>query len=121
MSTKEKVFQKLSYTFYQSKKRAPYIRSSFFACLFSETIAAINGTVVVRLKRNLAGFSASCTNSIKHLSCASVCISLARCAARSATLRLIGKAFFSKKLLLTCCEGEFLSAIFADNSLVGVH
>ena len=74
------------------------------------------------LERNLTFLAAACTYCIIHLalSCAPVCC-LARIAARLAALRLIGKALLSVKFLLTGSEGEFLSAILADQSLVVVH
>ena len=74
------------------------------------------------LERDLAFLTAACAYCIIHLalSCATVCC-LTCVAARLAALRLVGEALFSIELLLSGSEGEFLSAILADQSLVVVH
>ena len=62
--------------------------------------------------------------SVKHLARAALAVvgsTFAGIAAGFAALRLIGEAFFSKKLLLVGGEGEFLSAIFADDRFVLAH
>lgn len=90
--------------------------------LISEAIAAVDRAVFTGLERNLAGLSAFSADCVEHLaglavtSCALTCST-----ACLATLRLIGKALFSVKFLLSGSEGEFLSAILADERLVSVH
>ena len=97
----------------------------------SETIAAHDRTVGAGLERNLTGFSALCANRIVHLAgCivtvtavagTAIGVTLTGNPAGFATLRFIRKAFLGEKLLFVGSEGEFLSAIFADDGLVVVH
>ena len=91
--------------------------------LSAEAVAAVNGTITARFKRNLAGTSAICADGVKHHSLfASAGRSLlARGAAIFAALRLVGEPFFRKKFLLAGGEGEVLSAIFADDDFVAKH
>ena len=97
----------------------------------SEAIAAHDRTVGAGLEWNLTGFPTLCANRIVHLAgCivtvaavagTTIGVTLTSNPAGFATLRFICKAFFGEKLLLVGSEGEFLSAIFADDSLVVVH
>ena len=90
--------------------------------LFLEAVAAIYGTVSMRLKGNLAFFTAFCTYGVIHLTgCGAVASILACVTACFAALGLICETFFCVKFLFTGCEGEFLSAFFADEGLVFVH
>ena len=74
------------------------------------------------LEGNLARLAAGSANSVIHLTFGAFSArGLASLTARLTTLRLVGEAFFSIKFLFTCSEGEFLSAILADQSLVFVH
>ena len=76
------------------------------------------------LERNVAGTAAGSAYSVKHLALAALAVvgsTFAGIAAGFAALRLIGEALFSKKLLLVGGEGEFLSAIFADDRFVLEH
>lgn len=76
----------------------------------------------MRLERNLAGISALGASSVIHLTCTALAtLGLAVLTASLASLGLIGKALLDIKFLLTCSKGEFLSAIFADQSFVAVH
>ena len=96
----------------------------FFDCEYLSILkafAAVNRAVITRLERNLASLSALRAYCIIHLACLNAVCCFASIAARFATLRLICEALFSIKFLLTGSKGEFLSAIFADQSLVVVH
>ena len=97
----------------------------------SEAIAAHDRTVGTGLERNLTGPATLCTNRIVHLAgCiitvaavagTAIGVTLTSDAAGFAALRFIREAFLGEKLLFVGCEGEFLSAIFADDGLVVVH
>ena len=90
--------------------------------LISEAIAAVDRAVLTGLEGNLAGlsaFSADCVEHFARLTAASCALTCST--ACLATLRLVGEALFSVKFLLSGSEGEFLSAILADESLVSVH
>ena len=92
--------------------------------LFTEAIAAVDRTVCTGLERNFAGTASGSAYSVKHLALAALAVvgsTFAGIAAGFAALRLIGEALFSKKLLLVGGEGEFLSAIFADDRFVLEH
>jgi len=88
-----------------------------------EALAAVDGTVVVRLEGNLALLAAVGANSVEHLACGSLltALSLAGVAAITASLGLVGEALLGVELLLAGGENEFASAILADNGLVSVH
>ena len=76
----------------------------------------------MRLEGNLAGVSALGTNGVEHLTCAALsALGLAVCTASLTSLRLVGETLLCVKFLLAGSKGEFLSAIFADQSLVAVH
>ena len=96
---------------------------SWLKRLLSEAIAAVNGTIAAWFKRNLAGTSAICADSVKHhsLFASAGRILLARGAAILAALRFVGEPFFCKEFLLAGGEGEVLSAIFADDGFVAEH
>ena len=90
----------------------------------SEALAAVDRTVCTGLERNFAGTAAGSAYSVKHLALAALAVvgsTFAGITAGFAALRLIGEALFSKKLLLVGGEGEFLSAIFADDRFVLEH
>jgi len=92
--------------------------------LSSEAVATINGTVVARFKRDLAGVAALCTNCSVHLTGVAIAagvVAFACIATGFAALGFIGKALFCKKLLLAGGESELLSAIFADDGFVVKH
>ena len=91
--------------------------------VFCKAIAAIYRAIISRLKRNFARFATRSANSIIHLAASTgSAIRIFPCiAARLATLRLIRKAFFSKKLLLTGSKHKFLATILANQSLISVH
>jgi hypothetical protein len=92
------------------------------AGLIAEAIAAINGAIIMGLKRNLAGVAALGANGVKCLTCAALStLSLAVCTASLTSLRLVGETLLCVKFLLAGSKGEFLSAILADQSLVAVH
>ena len=87
-----------------------------------EALAAVDGTVVVRLERNLALLAAVGAGSVEHLAGRSLtALSLAGVAAITASLGLVGEALLGVELLLAGGENEFASAILADNGLVSVH
>jgi hypothetical protein len=92
------------------------------AGLIAEAIAAINGAVIMGLERNLAGIAALGANGFEHLTCAALStLGLAVCTASLTSLRLVGETLLCVKFLLAGSKGEFLSAIFADQSLVAIH
>jgi hypothetical protein len=87
-----------------------------------EALAAVDGTVVVRLERNLALLTAVGAGSVEHLAGGSLtALSLTGVAAITASLGLVGEALLGVELLLAGGENEFASAILADNGLVSVH
>ena len=94
-----------------------------FSLLLFKALAAIYRTIVAGLERYLAIVTAACANCIIHLtlgSCfASLCLALV--AASLATLGLVFKTLLGIKFLLSGCENEFLSAIFADQCFVVIH
>lgn len=93
--------------------------------LSTETIAAVDGTVTARLKRNLAGLPAFRTDGIEHSTGAAATavagVALTGIAAGLTTLGLIGKALLCEELLLTGSKGELLTAILAGDSFVLKH
>ena len=105
-------------------ERRALFREGFRSELFTEAIAAVDRTVCTGLERNFAGTAAGSAYSVKHLALAALAVvgsTFAGITAGFAALRLIGEALFSKKLLLVGGEGEFLSAIFADDRFVLEH
>ena len=87
-----------------------------------EALAAVDGTIVVRLEGNLALLAAVGAGSVEHLAGGSLAaLSLAGVAAITASLGLVGEALLGVELLLAGGENEFASAILADNGLVSVH
>ena len=109
----------------QNKKTAlaVFLSGAILAVLSSvEALAAVYGTILTGLERNLTFLTAGCADCIVHLALASgtVCC-LAGITAGLATKRLVGETLFSVELLLSCSEGELLSAILADQNLVVVH
>lgn len=91
--------------------------------VFCKAIAAIYRAAFGWLKRHFAGPSTRSTNSIKHLTVSAGSASrIFPCIpARLATLWLIHKAFFSKKLLLAGSKHKFLATILANQSFISVH
>ncbi len=91
--------------------------------LFSEAVAAVNRAVVVRFEGNLANLAASGANRFEHLtvSASAGAAAFFSIAARLAALRFVCEALFGEKFLLAGSEGEFVTAIAADQSLVVVH
>jgi hypothetical protein len=90
--------------------------------LLAEAVAAVNGTIVAGLERNLAFASAFSAHSIIHLSCTAASAgNLAGVAALFAALRLIRESFFGEKLLFTGGKHEFAATVFAIESLVLEH
>jgi hypothetical protein len=84
--------------------------------------AAIHGTVVLRLERNLGGRAAVGANRIVHYAgTAGVTLSLVRLTALTATSRFILKTLFGIEFLLASSEHEFLTAIAAHQRLVLIH
>jgi len=87
--------------------------------LVGKTITAIYGAIISGLEWDFAFFAAGSANSVKHLALSSaIAAILAHIAAGLAPLRFIGKTSFLKKILFTCRECKFLSAIFANNCFV---
>ena len=87
-----------------------------------KALAAVYGTILTGLERNLTFLATGCANSCIHLALASVtACCLAGITAGLATKRLVGETLFSVEFLLSCSEGELLSAILADQNLVVVH
>lgn len=102
-------------------KRAPLSRCYFdyptllltVVFYLSEAFAAINGSAFGRLETKLRFLAALGANSgIKLSGFTGRRFSLVT--ARLASLGLILESFFRIELLFTCCEYEFLSAVFAS-------
>ena len=92
--------------------------------LLAEAIAAVDWTIRTGLEGHFAGFAATGTDRIVHLTVAAAATGralLAGSAAIFAALGLIGEAFFRIEFLLAGGEGEALSAIFADDGFVAEH
>lgn len=92
--------------------------------LFTEAIAAVDGTVVTGLERNLAGLAALAANRVEHLpvtAAATGRISLASVAASLAALGLVAEALLGEELLLLNCESELLTAVLAYDCFVLKH
>ena len=88
----------------------------------AEALAAVNRTVAVGLKGHLASITTVCTSCVKHLASGGLttaCLELLT--ALTASLGLMLETLLSVEFLLTGRKNEFLSAIFADQSLVFVH
>ena len=85
-----------------------------------KALAAVYGSVVVGLERNLCLFAAVCANCSKHLAVRLVCI-LTVVTASLASLRLVCKAVLSVELLFACCEYEICTAVLALKGLVFEH
>ena len=79
--------------------------------------AAINRTIVPRLERNFAFFSAGSAYSIKHFALRSAVV-LTGIAARFASLWLVSEALFLEEILFACGEYKFLAAIYACECFV---
>ena len=74
------------------------------------------------LKGNLASITAVCASCVKHLASGGLATaSLELLTALTASLGLMLETLLSVEFLLTSRKNEFLSAIFADQSLVFVH
>lgn len=85
-----------------------------------KALAAVYGSVVVGLERNLCLFAAVCANCSEHLAVRLGCI-LTVVTASLASLRLILESLFGIKFLLTCGKDEILTAILAFKGLVFEH
>ena len=109
----------------QNKKTAlaVFLSGAILAVLSSvKALAAVYGTILTGLERNLTFLATGCTDCSVHLTLASVAACcLAGITAGLAAKGLVGKALLSVELLLSCSEGELLSAILADQNLVVVH
>lgn len=91
-----------------------------FATHLSETVAAINGTVALRLKGNPCFPAAVGASGSKELSGATGRI-FAGVTAGLAALRLILETVFRVKLLFTGGEHELIATFFTYQSLVFEH
>lgn len=91
--------------------------------LLAEAIAAVDGAIPTGLKGNGTGVAALSTNSLKHgaLATGTGCDTLAGVTAGLTALGLIVEALLSVELLLSCGEGELLTAVFANDCLVLEH
>ena len=87
---------------------------------FSVAFAAVNRSVLTRLKGNLCNSTAGIAGCFKPLTLATSCI-LACISASLATLGLVYKAFFGIEFLFAGCENEFVAAFLTDESFVFVH
>lgn len=85
-----------------------------------EALAAINGSVIAGLERNLCGLSTFRTNRIKHLTLAATLI-LAGSTASLAANGFILESFFRIELLLSCGKDELRATIFAHQHFVFEH
>ena len=92
----------------------------FFLLFLCKAFAAINRSVLTRLKGNFCYSTAGITSCLKPLTLATAGV-FACITASLATLGLINKAFFSIEFLFTGGENEFLSAFLASESFVFVH
>ena len=84
-----------------------------FASHLGEALAAVNGTVRLRLKGNLGLAAAGSANSGEELTGATGGV-LASVAAGLAALGLVLEAALSVEFLLTGGENEFVAALFAN-------
>ncbi len=78
--------------------------------LLSEALAAVNGSVSLRLKGNSCNTAAACAGSFKKSSGTSACTSLS-VAASFASLRLVYESLLRVEFLLTRGEHEISAAI----------
>ena len=85
-----------------------------------EAGAAVDGTVIAGLERDLGGCAAICADCVKHLTL-TVAGGLAVVSAFLAANGLILEALLRVELLLACGENEFLAAILAYQCLVFEH
>ena len=113
--------------FFYNKKIARLLTDDFFcivkrlfATLLGKTLTAVHRAVFTGLEGNFRFLAAVRTHSGEHFASRSACV-LARVAASFAALGLVYKALFSIEFLLTGGEHKFISAFFADQSLVFVH
>ena len=86
----------------------------------SEALAAEHGTVSLGLEGNLGLAAATCAGSGEELTGATSSV-LASITASLAALGLILEAAFSVEFLFTSSENEFVTALFALQSLVSIH
>ena len=93
---------------------------SVHALMLLEAFAAVNGSVVAGLERNLCGFSTFRANCIKHLTLAAT-LSLAGSTASFAADGFILESFFRVELLLSCGKDELRATIFAHQHFVFEH
>ena len=85
-----------------------------------EALAAVNGSVIAGLERNLCGLSTFRTNRIKHLTLAAT-LTLASITASLAANGFILESFFRIELLLSCGKDELRATIFAHQHFVFEH
>jgi hypothetical protein len=89
----------------------------FGLSLDGETLAAINGAIIPRLKRNLTSFSAGSAYRVEHLTRSSASV-FASVTAGFASLGFVGEALFLIKILLAGREYKLLPAILAYECFV---
>ena len=86
-----------------------------------EAVAAINGPVVARHKRDLRGRAAICADRVIHFALAAGALRLAVGAAVLAADGFVLEPFFRIELLLARGEDELCAAILANQNLVLEH
>lgn len=84
-----------------------------FSLHSGEAFAAINGSVVAGLERNLCFLAAVCAGRGEKFSGCSAGVLLCN-AASLASLRLVLKALLFEEFLFACREDKFLTAVLAD-------
>jgi hypothetical protein len=95
-------------------------KGNALALVVLEAVAAVDGTVVSGLERDLGGRPALCADRIEHLAVVAAC-GLAAGAAIFAADRLVLEPFLRVKLLLAGRKDEFLTAILAYQCFVLEH
>ena len=91
-----------------------------FFLLLCKALAAVNRSVLTRLKGNLCNSTAGIAGCFKPLTLATGCV-LACITACLATLGFVNETFLSIEFLFTGCENEFVATFLTDESLVFVH
>ena len=85
-----------------------------------KALAAVNGSVIAGLERNLRGFSTFRANCIKHFTLAATLI-LAGSTAGFAAYGFVLESFFRVELLFTGGKDELRTAILAHQHFVFEH
>jgi len=92
------------------------------ALVVLEALAAVDGTIVAGLERDLRGCAALCANRVEHLALLTAAtLGLTVGTACLAADGLVFEAFLRVEFLFTGGENEFCTAVLANQSLVFEH